>query len=466
MTVAIVAIGLQWYSSADASEPMRLMSRRQANGSCLNPFKARCFGQQFTNCRPAASPPDKAIPTTRTSFKFEPDDCEIILPVRIGAKEYPFVLDTGCTMSAFDTSLRPYLGQWIGTEEARDAFGNDVSLEMYTTPHAQIGSLPMRQDRVACFDFTGMREAAGRDICGFIGMDFLRNWIVTIDFDEGRVDFVPPGTAAKPEWGESIPFEYSERGMPRIRAAFGKDRAAYFEIDTGCDATGKLVDGLYLATLADLHEARVSGRELSMSMSGTSSRTVSRLSHLSVGAFQHDNLRFGSGPANILGFGYFSRYQVTFDFPNHQLYLAKGKRFDGKDHGPTTGLHTLFKTHGIVIEVVDEEGPAFAAGVRPNDILVELCGRPASALTQSKISELTKAGRRVTMTLERDGKRIQTSFIPYEFEDEPRPTEALAGSDRGGGISPACRAAVDRSVWARFPTQYRRFGALRRRPGR
>ena len=318
----------------------------------------------------------------------------------------------------------------------------------------------MGEHPVACHDFTEMREASGRNIRGYLGMEFLKNWIITIDFDEGRVDLLPPGTMAQPAWGESIPFEYGDTEMPRISATLGKDIETSFEVDTGCIGIGSL-DWVSLLLLFDRHEARMSGKVRQMAFSGRNSSDVSRLSHLSVGPFRHDNLRFSGGPKNILGLGYLSRYRVTIDFPNQQLYLAKGNRFAEYDQGNTTGLHLLYKARGLVVESVNEEGPAYAAGVRAKDILVELCGRPVSVMKPSEIRRVPKAGQPLTMAVERAGKRIQISFTPYEYEDEPRPKETLAAPNGAGKASPAGAPAVTGWHCRRFRTRQFAFGRLR-----
>lgn len=162
----------------------------------------------FRVLRPACSEPgyNPAQPTTRRSFTFDPEDDFLLVPVRIGAKEYPFVLDTGCTVSVFDASFRPCLGQRIGTETMHDAAGKSMTIDLYSAPDARVGSLPMEKHPIACLDLTKMREAAGRDIYGFLGMDFLKDRIIAIDFDKGCLDFLPPGTVKQPSWGESISF--------------------------------------------------------------------------------------------------------------------------------------------------------------------------------------------------------------------------------------------------------------------
>ena len=159
---------------------------------------------------------------------------------------------------------------------------------------------------------------------GLIGLEFLKSWIITIDFDEGRVDVLSPDTERNPDWGERIPAVYDRRGILFIPATAGKASWSPFMLDTGCNDTG-LLDSTLLTRLADAHEVRVFGDDKGVSLSGISSSRIVRLSMLSVGSFRHENLRFVTGTQNVLGLKYLSRYRVTIDIAHECLYLVKGK---------------------------------------------------------------------------------------------------------------------------------------------
>jgi len=83
-----------------------------------------------------------------------------------------------------------------------------------------------------------------------------------------------------------------------------------------------------------------------------------------------------------------------------------------------------------VIEFVDEKGPAYAAGVRSKDVLVELRGKPVSAVKLSEIRRaLGEEDQPLTMTVERGGKRIEIRFTPYEYEDRRSNNAKMATPD-------------------------------------
>ena len=106
------------------------------------------------------------------SFKFDPDDRAIVIPVRVRATNYPFVVDTGLTVNIFDVSLRAHLGTRVGVASAHTP-GGDVEIDRYSAPDARVGSLPLTASPVFCHDFTLMREGIGRSVYGSVGMDFL-----------------------------------------------------------------------------------------------------------------------------------------------------------------------------------------------------------------------------------------------------------------------------------------------------
>lgn len=367
----------------------------------------------FTN---ASEPPGTSsrMPV-RESLKFDPDDCLVLIPVRLGARDYQFAVDIGATGSIFDVSLQSHLGRALDT--VRVAMPNaDKEFHVYAPPHARVGSLPLTRTPVLCHDFTSLREAFGCPVQGMIGMDFLKDWIITIDFDEGRLDILAPGTERNSNWGTGIPIAYYPTGTICVLPAVARNVRTPFTVDTGHTGTGDLEEAL-LASLAASSEARVTGNTESIGPSGTFSSRVTRLSNFSLGGFQHQNLRFMSGRRNVLGLNYLSRYRVTIDFPNERLYLAKGKRFADPDPGNVSGIRPMFRSRGIEVESVDEKSPAHAAGVRAKDIIVELNGRAISELKSSEVRRVFRTqGKAVQITVQRDGKRMKMSFTPKEYE--------------------------------------------------
>ena len=186
---------------------------------------------------------------------------------------------------------------------------------------------------------------------------------------------------------------------------------------SGCASSGNLEEGVFsqLVKSGDVH---ATGQQKSATLGGIRSGAIGRLSRLRIGGFETRDLRMSTCKgAHVLGLDYWRRYRVTFDFIGERLFLAKSKYFADRDVGHMCGMHLLFKKDKVVVAIVDDKSPAGAAGIKVNDVLVTLCGRPVSKMKPAEIYDLFGAeGKRITMTLDRNGKRVEVAFTLKEYD--------------------------------------------------
>ena len=109
---------------------------------------------------PAATAPKAAV---RESFTIDPDDLAVLVPVRVGDKDYRFMLDTGASGSTFDVSLRSHLGPRVGSVSVQDAFGR-ANDDLYSPPKARVGSLPLTKEPVLCHDLALPRNVRSQGL--------------------------------------------------------------------------------------------------------------------------------------------------------------------------------------------------------------------------------------------------------------------------------------------------------------
>lgn len=119
----------------------------------------------------------------------------LVVPVRVnGGGPYDFVLDTGATLTCVDRALADSLG----LPEARGALG--VGAGIRSGPGAmrlvEIDSLSVGGARAegltGCTLDLEQFRALGLDARGLLGLNFLREFRVTLDFDAGRLTLVRP----------------------------------------------------------------------------------------------------------------------------------------------------------------------------------------------------------------------------------------------------------------------------------
>ena len=188
-----------------------------------------------------------------------------------------------------------------------------------------------------------------------------------LNFDQGRIDFLNPAAPADKSWGERIPLVRDSYGLLWVSVSIGENQPVPFLIDMGWRRTGTLDNATASALLA-AGAFRTTGTTQIVDQSGRRSVPIGRLSQLSVGTFRNSGLQFSVGRYNALGLNYLRRYRVTIDYPGQCLFLAGGRRLTDPDRGSMSGLLFLYQSDRVVVSFADEKGPAYAAGVRANDI--------------------------------------------------------------------------------------------------
>src|SRR4051794_20909599 len=169
---------------------------------------ARAFAQQVAGLGSSS--------TVLEQFPIHNDGDQILLPVKFHGEVYQFVLDTGAGMNVYDTSLRPHLGAPLKVVTAKMPRGT-MKMSLFSAPAAMIGSLSLQTPGpVACADLDMIRRATGHDVRGIIGMAFLAEHVVELDFDQGRLAFL---SSAPAQSGSPIPlFPLADLGLPAVYA--------------------------------------------------------------------------------------------------------------------------------------------------------------------------------------------------------------------------------------------------------
>ena len=116
----------------------------------------------------------------------------IVVPEEVFGDKYQFVLDTGCNLSMFENSFSDRLGEVVKHQRAMTPT-SVWSFEFFAAPEIKVGlrfsEAFQSRANVACADLSHVREAGRGDEMGIIGMDFLKNHVVYVNFDEGVAQF-------------------------------------------------------------------------------------------------------------------------------------------------------------------------------------------------------------------------------------------------------------------------------------
>ena len=121
------------------------------------------------------------------SFKLAgPNEAALIVPVKINGKgPYDFVLDTGATFTCVDRTLADELKlpDWSGPLGSVVITGDDGQMGFVKIDMLEVGATAKASELVACKLDLSRMQPPGFEIKGLVGLNFLKSYRVTIDFE-------------------------------------------------------------------------------------------------------------------------------------------------------------------------------------------------------------------------------------------------------------------------------------------
>jgi hypothetical protein len=234
-------------------------------------------------------------------------------------EELPFLLDTGSPVTCLDESLEPRLGRRLGTVTASN-FGVVHETSVYEAPQLWLGRTPltMTGTNVITWSFKQGPSKGPHPYVGILGMHVLLNYCIQLDFATHRMRFLDPASVDRSAWG--TPFALSDvgDGCVAIQENLVGAQGPASIIDTGYRGDGFLTPELFQrwtnhAALAQDGEMRAPEARLGGEM------------YAGVIYLNAESLSLGEPPRPFNGIGlyFLSRHLVTFDFPNHTVYLKR-----------------------------------------------------------------------------------------------------------------------------------------------
>lgn len=344
-------------------------------------------------------------------FTIEKGGDFILLPVDFKGKEYSFVLDTGCSHTVFDSSLKHELGDVKRIERGLTA-GGLMAYEMHDAPAAFLGPFNMQDcGEIFCEDFRMLSYIQGKRISGVIGMNFLRKYVVQIDFDKGVLSFLELVEKPNAHWGKEMVINYYRLGIPQITGNIGGSIKVDFIVDTGDNTTGALERRVFERVLAEKNTKTFEA--LFATAFGIVRNKEARIDRFSIGSFEYQDLIFGEGIFSRLGLSFLSRHLVTLDFQNNRIYLKKGSDFKKIDETDMSGLHLIRISNKTIVHSVDEDSPAQKAGIESKDVILKIGDKDVNEYEMWELRDLKRSGdkRKIAMTIKRGNDIKEISFL-------------------------------------------------------
>ena len=265
----------------------------------------------------------------------------IVVKAKVDSTEGNFILDTGCPGLVLNIT---YFRNYPRTAEAdteNDGIAGNVGMAEHTTvPRVQFGAMLQQQVRADLVSLANIENNKGIRILGLIGMRFLRNCEMIIDFDKNVILFHVIG---KKEAGKyqhpmlkdigsynSIPFELTENRI-MIKTVF-EGKKLRLLIDCAAETNimdSKLPDKILenISITGTVLLTGVGNKKVEAVRGSMSDFTVAdrKMQNMPVIITNLEKTCFSMGGCvdGVLGFDFLSVKKIGFNFITRKMYLWK-----------------------------------------------------------------------------------------------------------------------------------------------
>lgn len=353
-----------------------------------------------------------------------------VLPVNL-------IFDTGAQHSLIFKKLYTDI---LGAEYERrlKIMGSDLSQELYALVTRRIH---MNVEDVVDFtkdllvleeDYFKLDEITGTRIDGLLGGETFKHFVVHIDYRKQFItlirksEFKPPGTRKF----DQIPLDV-QSSKPFLDADVVSSSGTPIRVNILLDTGAGIPILLYTNTHEELTlpEKTITGK-LGKGLGGFLEGYLGRLQQAQIGEFQLNNMvasfqqldslgliRAEQGERNgLIGNQLLSRFEMYIDYPGSTLYLKKEKGFNEAFEYDRSGMTVLAvgpDLRDFIVNSIIEGSAADKTGVQRGDIIKRIRGIPTYFLTLTDISRIfqKKAGKKIKLTLDRNGEKIKKVII-------------------------------------------------------
>ena len=377
-----------------------------------------------------------ALPSTPITIPFELVNRHIVLKVVVdNFRPLSFVLDTGDQFAIINLDRAKELGLKLEGEIHMGGAGSVVSTgsfvrgSLFTLPGLPGFSQPLN----AALPLGRMAPRFGQDLDGIIGSEFIKQFVLEIDYQARVIKLYDKDKFNYSGSGESIPITLNSAGHPIIEAEvtpvghlplIGK-----FVLDVG--SGGALA--LYTPFVAnhDLLEPRLptikaigvggAGGEVNARIGRVSELAIGRF-HISqpITLFSEDKVGAFASSALVgnIGQQIVSKFRLLLDYSHNRIIFEPNDSFNDKFDRAFGGLSIVaegkdYRTFRIAD--VLENSPGTEAGLQKDDIITAIDGKAAVDLTLTKVLTLFERPVAYKLTVRRADRTLQITLTPRKL---------------------------------------------------
>ena len=377
-----------------------------------------------------------AVPSAAVTIPFEMVNRHIMLHVSVNnSRPLSFVLDTGDRFAIVDLDRAKELGlslegqvQMSGAG-AGTTTGSLVKNSSFTIPGLEGFSQPVNM----ALPVKRMASRLGQDFDGIIGSEFIKEFVVEIDYQARLIRLHDKTAFSYSGPGESIPVKLNSAGHPIIEGEVtptGSDPVkGKFVLDLG--SGGALA--LYSPFVIEHHLLGPAVKTIKAlgvgGAGGAVTGQLGRVSEMKIGRFRISNpitlfsedkqgALASSAILGNVGEQIASKFKVFLDYNHNRIIFEPNDSFAESFDRAFGGLALVaegkdYRTFRIA-EVL-ENSPGTEAGLQKDDIITAIDGKPAADLSLTKVLELFERPVAYKLTVRRSDRTLQVTLTPRKL---------------------------------------------------
>ena len=337
------------------------------------------------------------------TLPFDFDDGAIVVQVRVNnSPPLKFFFDTGAGMSVVSAAEAAKLGLPSAGKLNVTGTGGTVGGTVATGVSLSVKGVAVLNQSVAVFSLDDF-PCEARDIAGIIGYDFIKEFVVEIDYEAKVLRLEDPASSQYQGKGVLLPLMLAQ--TPRVRAGIkvpgGAVIEGLFEVDTGHEGT-MVINSPFVNRHKLLESLGRGIPTTGRGVGGTSRRIEARLESVQLGSYTVPlpvaelSLEIGGALAATdndgpIGNEIWQRFKVTLDYSRKRIWLEPNAHLTDAFAIDMSGIEIesggdncrVFK-----VTTVADQSPAAEAGIKPGDELIAIDDVPASQFTASQIYKM------------------------------------------------------------------------------
>lgn len=306
----------------------------------------------------------------------------LVLQVKLGEgkRPYNFLLDTGAEISVLDSAIVQDLAlNRLLDLESHDFAGNSKKVTLYQSKSLTVGSATIYNIPILSVDMKFLQTTYGIPIDGLLGYDFLKHFVVNLDYKNHQVIFSRTNHVSIPSdalmammhknyFAVTLPITIDHMSMDVLldTGAMGEAFAAPNDLLEKCKikiySKGGIVAGAF----------------------GYSERDIMARAEVRVGKYTFKNTSIMSSQLPLAGHKFLSQFNVILDYPDQKAWLIpNGKVLLPRD-SYHTGLGLVSDENGfLVVRGIWEGSPADVAAIGVGDRILAINGIKTPAQTEA-----------------------------------------------------------------------------------